>query len=173
MGRVGLGGGDGRGDLVTQPTNKNQTQPIGRKGAAQGETMTDQQNTTEDKPACGTVREVKEAEPGGNGQPQQPQTNAQGLRAMTERDVNDYMTTLLDSQQPPPGMAALEMGALSQYKGITQQQGNVERQLTRAQANVEQLRSQVARLQGQSEAYVNLLVFAEDTRRADAKGKAN
>lgn len=171
MGRVGLGGRDGRGDLVTQPTNKNQTQPIGRKGAAQGETMTDQQNTTEDKPACGTVREIKEAD---TGQAVQPASqNAQGLRAMTERDVNDYMTTLLESQQPPPGMETLEVGALSQYKGINQQQGNVERRLTRAQAEVEQLRSQMSRMQGQSEAYVNLLVLAEDTRRADAKGKAN
>jgi hypothetical protein len=45
--------------------------------------------------------------------------------------------------------------------------------LTRAQSEVEQLKAQLSRLQGQSEAYVNLLVLAEDTRRAEAKTKAN
>lgn len=140
--------------------------------------MTDQQERIEDTPACGTIREIKEVE--GGGQPvQQPtnggggQQNAQGLQAMTERDVNDYMTTLLESQQPPAGMGVLEVGALSQYKGISQQQGNLERRLTRAQAEIEQLKSQISRMQGQSEAYVNLLVMAEDARRTEAKAKAN
>lgn len=130
--------------------------------------MTDQEQT----PACGKIKEpepeaaAQAMTPGGNGQ--EPQ-RAPGLKAMTERDVNDYMTTLLESQQPPPAMQTLELGALSQYKGIAQQQGNVERRLTRAQAEVEGLKSKVSRLQGQSEAYVNLLVLAEDQRRAESK----
>lgn len=142
--------------------------------------MTDQQ-TTEEKPACGTIK--PEAEPDEN-QAVTPQAtgapgaqNAQGLQAMSERDVNDYMETLIQAQQPPPHMEALEIGALTSYRGISQQSGNTERQLTRAQGQVEQLKAQLARLQGQTEAYVNLLVLAEDTRRAEAakaaKSEAN
>lgn len=101
------------------------------------------------------------------------QNQAQGLRAMTERDVNEYLSTLLESQQPPAGMAPIEIGAVNQYRTIAQQQGNAERRLTRTQNEVEALKAQISRFQGQSEAYVNLLVMAEDSRRAEAKDRAN
>lgn len=133
--------------------------------------MTDQQ-TTDEKAACGTIKEPAPEAETPTTSPQQQQ-RPQGLQAMTERDVNDYMTTLLESQQPPADMQTLELGALTQYRGINQQSGNIERRLTRAQSEVEQLKAQLSRLQGQSEAYVNLLVLAEDTRRAESKTKAN
>jgi len=135
--------------------------------------MTDQQ-TTDAKPACGTIKELEvKSEAQGIMPGASEQQRPGGLQAMTERDINDYMATLLESKQPPPGMATLELGALAQYRAIAQQQGNTERRLTRAQTELEALKAQISRLQGQSEAYVNLLVIAEDTRRAEAKTKVN
>jgi len=126
------------------------------------------------KPAAGTIKEIKEPEgpegqamvPGGGGNGQQQRPN--GLQVMSEKDVNAYMETLLEVQQPPADMPPIELGALAQFRGISQDQGNIERQLTRAQSQVEALKTQMARLQGQSEAYVNLLVLAEDSRRVEA-----
>lgn len=125
--------------------------------------MADQQTTTEDKSEA--KAKTKAGAPADNNGQQRPQ----GLQAMTERDVNDYMATLIESQKPPPGLEPLELGALTQYRGIAQQQGNTERRLTRAQNQVEQLKAELSRFQGQSEAYVNLLVYAEDMRRAEGK----
>jgi len=104
----------------------------------------------------------------GNGQQQQQQG---GLRAMTEKDVNDYMETLLSSQQPPPGMPELELGALGNFKQSSIRQGDVERQLTRTQNQVEELKARINQLSGETRAYVNILVAAEDSRRAAAKGR--
>jgi hypothetical protein len=119
--------------------------------------------TCENDPDCDC--EVVEAAPTVEG------VKAQGLQAMSEKDVNDYMETLIQAQQPPAHLPQLELVALAQYRAAIQQSGNTERQLTRAQAQVEGLKAQISRLQGQSEAFVNLLIMAEDTRRAEAKAK--
>lgn len=98
-----------------------------------------------------------------------PAAKAQGLKAMSEKDVNDYMESLIQAQQPPAHLPEIELMALAQYRGAIQQSGNTERQLTRAQAQVEQLKATLSRLQGSSEAFVNILVVAEDSRRAAVK----
>lgn len=101
--------------------------------------------------------------------PVAPAAQAQGLKAMSEKDVNEYLSGLIEAQQPPAHLPELELMALAQYKGAIQQSGNTERQLTRAQAQVENLKASLSRLQGQSEAFVNILVIAEDSRRAAEK----
>jgi hypothetical protein len=121
-----------------------------------------------DQPACGTIKPDVPTEKQGNGQHGQQPRPPQGLQVMTERDVNTYMESLLEAQQPPQSMATLEVSALAQFRGINQRQGDVERRLTRTQNELEALKGQINRLQGQSEAYVNLLVLAEDSRRAAA-----
>jgi hypothetical protein len=120
---------------------------------------------TKKAPSNGKEAPAKEAAPEQMVQPQRPA----GLKAMTEQDVNAYMESLMQAQQPPPGMEAMELGALTQFRGANEQLGVAERKLTRAQRDVEELRSQIAQLQGQSTAYVNLLVMAEDARRAEAQ----
>jgi hypothetical protein len=101
--------------------------------------------------------------------PAAPKAKAQGLKAMSEKDVNEYMESLIQAQQPPAHLPEIELMALAQYRGAIQQSGNTERQLTRAQAQVENLKATLSRLQGSSEAFVNLLVLAEDSRRAAIK----
>lgn len=136
--------------------------------------MSDQQQQQDETPSCGKIKPPVESSEQSVVSPEGTTSkNAQGLQVMSEKDVNEYMATILEAKQPPPGLEKLEMGALASYKHIAQEQGNAERQLTRTQAQVEHLKSTISRLQGQSEAYVNLLVVAEDSRRAETKGRAN
>ena len=115
-----------------------------------------------------TVEEAPVVGPGGNGQqgPQGPQ--GQGLRAMSENDVNDYMASLLKAQAPPKGFEGIELDVLTRFKGTVRQQDDVDRRLNMAQRQLEELKSLSSKLQGESQGYANLLVSAEDTRRAQA-----
>ena len=108
------------------------------------------------------ARENSVGQPGGNGS--QPQG---GLKVMDEEAVNDYLKNLLKSQDP--GLTGLEATALNSFRGISGEVNKQTQELQQVNAKREELDTSIKRLQGQMDAFVSLLVAAEDDRRADGK----
>jgi len=86
---------------------------------------------------------------------------------MTEKQVNEYMSNLLDGKIPAP--AGLEGDALNQFRKITGELTQTDQRLRLAQREVEQLTDKLKQLVGQRTAYVNILIMAENARRGSVK----
>lgn len=101
-----------------------------------------------------------------DGNPEPTEKPVQGLKSMTQRDVDQYMEDLLKNKIV---LVGIEKQALDQFTGISRGLNMSQQQLQQGRQQVLQLEDHVKRTQGQLDAYANLLIAAEDTRRASKK----
>lgn len=100
-----------------------------------------------------------------------PPARGNGLRVMTPQDVEEYMTSLVQNKKAnPPG---LEGDVLRNFRTSSLELADTERRFGQARAEIEQFGDTAKRLQGHLDAYANLLVKAEDSRRAGATDAAD
>lgn len=116
------------------------------------------QPSTDDKPKLKPVDPASNTTMAPQGQPMQ------GLKVMSKEDVDEYMESLLKNKVKLDG---LELQALEQFTGISRGLNQAQQQLQQARQQAAQLEDHVKRTQGQLDAYANLLIAAEDTRRAN------
>lgn len=86
---------------------------------------------------------------------------------MTEQQINEYMSNLLDGKIPAP--AGVEGDALNQFRRITGELTQTDQRLRIAKRDVEQLTDKLKQLIGQRTAYANILIMAEGARRETVK----
>lgn len=85
-----------------------------------------------------------------------------GLK-MSEQEVNDYMTRLVQAKESK--LIGLEAECLARWKELTADIAQASNALQRAQAQVLQLTGAIQDMQGQRKSYVQLLIAAEEGRR--------
>lgn len=84
-----------------------------------------------------------------------------GLK-MSEQEVADYMTSLLQGKAK---VAGLEAECLSEWKAVTEGLAKGQEALTRAKAEVERLTATLQQMHGARQALVRMLIAAEEGRR--------
>lgn len=82
---------------------------------------------------------------------------------MNEKEINEHMARLLSGKAESAN--ELERQALEHFKAISNEIAQKQNKLQQIQFEVEQLRQGIQRAIGRQEAYIQLLVVAENTRR--------
>jgi hypothetical protein len=89
---------------------------------------------------------------------------------MDQQESNDYLNTLLSGKSPPPN-EALEAQSLANFRQLASQIAALQLRLQKLNAERDQLSRDIPRLVGQREAYVTILLGAENGRRKIAAMK--
>jgi predicted nucleic acid-binding Zn-ribbon protein len=84
---------------------------------------------------------------------------------MTTDEANEYIQAVLGDKVAVDG---LEAEALKRFRQMSEEQGKANQRLTQINQEVVQLRDGIQRLQGQLDAYAQIIVSAEDARRDSA-----
>jgi len=113
--------------------------------------------------SCGTPAHEQQPEAPQSNPP--PQNHRRGLQAMKEKDVNEYMAKLLD-EDSNTSLEGLEGEVLGNFRAVSVESNRAQQRLNAVRQEMERLTVAIQRFQGQLDAYANLLVAAEDARRA-------
>lgn len=90
-----------------------------------------------------------------------PQQN-DGLQAMNQSDVNEYLEGLLKGKQNVEG---LEARALHTFKRTSGEATSLESAIGRTEKQLAEMRTRLSKVQGEAGGYANILAMAEDERR--------
>lgn len=90
---------------------------------------------------------------------------------MNEKEVNEYMEALLEGKAKVEG---IELNVLQLFKNLSEDVEKAQSSLEKAQSEVERLRNLIVRINGNREAYAQILILAEsDRRKAQMTGLDN
>lgn len=99
--------------------------------------------------------------------PDSPLARNNSELSMTEEAVNEYMSSLMKNESP--SLNGMEAEILNLFKSTSLELNKTVQKLKQTQNDAAQLDGSAQRLQGELNAYANLLVKAEGTRRVTRK----